>query len=63
MCDFIDHKLFQLGNVNVWSISQYIPLHLQNNNEEKSAIIRYIDTDPNLYMKVLDLWKCENEKI
>jgi hypothetical protein len=63
MCDFIiDPKFFQIGEVNDFDFARYIPLHLPGNIEEKSAIIKDIDTDPNLYKKVVELWKREKEK-
>jgi hypothetical protein len=63
MCDFIiDPKFFQIGEVNDFDFARYIPLHFPGNIEEKSAIIKDIDTDPNLYKKVVELWKREKEK-
>jgi hypothetical protein len=55
MCDLIfDPKFFQLSEINDFDYIKYIPLHLPGSNiEEKSAIIRDIDTDPNLYKKVV----------
>jgi hypothetical protein len=58
MWDFIlDSKFFQIGEVKDFDFVRYIPLHLQGNIEEKSAIIRNIDTNANLYKKVVELWK------
>jgi hypothetical protein len=63
MCDFIiDPKFIQISEVNDFDFTRYIPLHLPGNIEEKSAIIKDIDTDPNLYKKVVELWKREKEK-
>jgi hypothetical protein len=39
----------------------YVLLHFPDNNKEKSNI-KDIDTDFNLYKKVVDLWKREKEK-
>jgi hypothetical protein len=56
MCDFIiDPKFFQIGEVNDFEYVKYILLHLSDNSEEKSGIIKDIDTDPNLYKNVVDL--------
>jgi hypothetical protein len=63
MCDFIiDPKFFQLGEVNDFDFVRCILLHLPGNSKKKSAIINDIDTDPNLYKKVVELWKREKEK-
>jgi hypothetical protein len=63
MCDFIiDPKFFQISEVNDFDFARCILLHLPGNIEEKSAIIKDIDTDPNLYKKVVELWKREKEK-
>jgi hypothetical protein len=62
MSDFIiDPKFFQIGEVNYFDFIRYIPLHLPGNVEEKSAIIKDIETVPNLYKKVVELWKGEKE--
>jgi hypothetical protein len=63
MCDFlIDPKFFQIGEVNDFDFVRYILLHLPGNIEERSAIIKDIDTDRNFYKKVVELWKGEKEK-
>jgi hypothetical protein len=64
MYDFIiDPKFFQINNNNNFQYVTYIPLHLPGSNgEEKSVITRDIDTDVNLYKKVVELWKWEKEK-
>jgi hypothetical protein len=64
MCNFIiDPKFFQINNNNDFKYVRYIPLHLaESNNEEKSAIIRDIDTDTKLYKKIVELWKWKKEK-
>jgi hypothetical protein len=47
MCDFIiDPKFFQINNSSDFEYVTYIPLYLpKSNSEEKSAIIRDIDTE------------------
>jgi hypothetical protein len=64
MCDFImNPKFFQINNSNDFEYITYIPLHLaDSNSEEKSVIIKDIDTDRKLYKKVVELWKLEKEK-
>jgi hypothetical protein len=63
MCDFIIHpKFFQISNTNDFEYVTYIQLHVLKNNKEKSAIIRDIDTDGNIYKNVVELWKWEKEK-
>jgi hypothetical protein len=56
MCEsIIDPKFFQIDEVNDFDFVRYIQLHLPGNIEEKSAIIKDINTDPNLYKKVVEL--------
>jgi hypothetical protein len=54
ICNFIiDPKFFQLGEVNDFEYVTHILQHLPDNSEEKSDIIKDIDTDTNLYKKVV----------
>jgi hypothetical protein len=64
MCDFIiDPKFFQINNSNDFECVTYIRLREPgSNSEDKSATIRDIHTDANLYKKVVELWKREKEK-